>query len=376
MYFNADSSAPLMENAPIIDYQVDNHNPVLYNSAPVPYNPIPYNPSPYIGQQYNPASAPYIGEQYNQPPNAPVVYIDPQSDLQQKKENKDEVQIQIQPSMFHTEERYWGCFKLSPHARALFFNTLVLLSLALIIAAGTLFGILGTDWSKYFLIGAGVAVPITYIVYIIEIMCSSTVSYLRNLLLVEDIVTHINRIRDTAPSIGFHCECYHYETRTRLVSYTHTDSNGRTHLRHRTETYQVKVVSHAESERFHYKKHNDKSGIVTNDLLKYNATRIDFTKQWSPGDAKTLRAYQDQLNNFRRRNERRDTHFNMGETFDIPGYSEKMLAIVDLNKKSYFLTVGWCLFFSLVLLQSWTYRVWMDRVSVKAKYHFNKNVYV
>ncbi|KAL0488930.1 hypothetical protein AKO1_009098 [Acrasis kona] len=297
------------------------------------------------------------------------------SELPNKQEKKVS-QIQIQPTYQHHEEVFFGCCRKSPHMLSLLFNLFLLASIIFIIVAGILYGTNPSRNNKTVLIVAGCVLPVAFIAYIIEAFCSSTYSYLANLLEVEDIVTHINRIRDTAPVLRFHCECYHYETRLVTVSYTETDSNGVTRTRHRTETREEKVVTYTESERFEFRAHNDTSGVVSNELLTFNAIRIDFTKQWNAGDQMTADTYSSRYMNFKLRNQFRDTHFNAWETFDVPGFESKMLAIVDINKKNKMLSAGWYTFFTLLLLNSWAYRIWMDSVSVKAKYHFNKTIYI
>jgi hypothetical protein len=293
---------------------------------------------------------------------------------------QEETQIQIQANNFFPEESHFGCSR-SPHLRAFLFNATMWGAWAFFfVSLGLRYGMnpQPKDMGTIFTVSWATLIGV-FVIYALEVSFSSTSRYLWNLYVVEDIVTFINRLRDRAPEIWFYCCCYHYETRTRWVTEHYTEHvNGRAESRTRTrlETYQEKVVTHTEKELFRFARFMDASGVVCNDILKYNATRIDFTKGWTAGTPQTAQAHEQQKYNFVARNRNRDEHFEFTEGMDFYGFQEKMLAIVDLQKKSIFMNWASYFGFSIILMQSWLYRVWLDRNSVKARYHFNKTVFI
>lgn len=76
-----------------------------------------------------------------------------------------------------------------------------------------------------------------YSTYCLEaILVSKTLQYLTHIKLRPEVIDYYNDMRSKPPFIQWRIECWHWETRTRVV----TDSNGNT----RTETYQERVVTH------------------------------------------------------------------------------------------------------------------------------------
>jgi len=89
----------------------------------------------------------------------------------------------------------------------------------------------------------------------------------------------------------------------------------------------------------------------------------------------TQATYSNQYNTFRIQNQHRDTHFNIWEGMDVPGFTEKMMTLVDLKLTSPMMS--WGAFFIVSLLSfSYPYRIWLEKNSFKANYHFTKRVYV
>jgi hypothetical protein len=213
---------------------------------------------------------------------------------------------------------------------------------------------------------------LSFIAYVVEFFFEKTFRYLWNMNILESFVDLIERFRKRSPSIVFHCECYHWETRVRIVSYT--DSQG--HTQTRTETYQEKVVTHRESESFHYSRCEDVSGRLTSMIFEFNTVRVDFSKSWRCGNTETQNAYDRQRGNFISRNEHRDVHFDFWETDEIEGFTEHAMSVVDAKKMAPGINMGVYLFVGLVCYVGVFYRYWLDRVTVFARYHFTKEIYV
>ena len=75
-------------------------------------------------------------------------------------------------------------------------------------------------------------------------------------------------------------ECYHYETRSRQVSYT--DSNGNT--RYRTEYYQEKVITHRATGWIEYDYWLDRSTSVMG-LGMHRLVKMELSKSYQYADS-------------------------------------------------------------------------------------------
>jgi TMEM151 family len=235
-----------------------------------------------------------------------------------------------------------------------------------------------------------------YISYFVESLFAPTLRYLWNLNQVEDIVSYIERLKTYPPEISFHCECYHYETRTRWVTECYTEyeevyeevynSNLQRYERRSVrrpvqkyrqveQTYEEKVVTYQETENFSFSRFEDVSGSVSDDIYQFQATKVDFSKSWQAGDEATSNAYQLKKINFQTRNQNRDRNFDFSEYFDLNNFKTKALSIVDLEKKSIFM--HWLIYmFCSIFTFSWFYRKWLEAETVKGNFEFRKVIYL
>jgi len=292
---------------------------------------------------------------------------------------KDDTFVQIQEGVtFVPYKHCCGCTR-SPNIVGFFFNFLIWISTLLLLGFLIAFifekELKDTPYGGFFLsipppIFLGIWAGI-YLFYLIDVFCTNSCKYLKNMDFVEDFVGHVERIKKVAPTIGFWCECYHYETRTRTVHYT--DSEGKSQTR--TETYEEKVVTHTETEYFTYQNFDDISGHVTNDILVFIATKVKFSKAWSCGDDRTRQLYELAHFNFIERNKYRDSHFSSSNVFRVDGFHERKLCLVELSKRSNIMSYAHYLIYSLCLLCSWPYRMWLENKTVRSRYHFQKRIY-
>lgn len=77
----------------------------------------------------------------------------------------------------------------------------------------------------------------------------------------------------------FTCECYHFETRYRTVTYYET-VDGKSVQRTRTESYQEKVVTYSGSEDFRYKSSEDVSYQISDDIYCNDFIKIKFSHNY------------------------------------------------------------------------------------------------
>jgi len=224
--------------------------------------------------------------------------------------------------------------------------------------------------------------------YLLNSFRASILGYLWNLNAVEDVVAYIRRLQTTPPQLGFSCECYHMETRTRYVTEHYTeyqheyDSSSKssrsvpvTKTRQKLETYQERVVTFSESERFVFARWEDISEKLTDTIYQYQATRVDFSFTVDAGDRATQKRYNTVKQNFIARNQERDSSFEFSEHCRIEDFHPKMLSIVDLKKKSPLMHWSCYVVFTLCGL-SWPYRIWFDRKTVYGAFMFRKRVFI
>jgi len=315
-------------------------------------------------------------------PSAPIDEFTPL--IVPKEPSEKETFIQIQEGVSFVPYRHCcGCTR-SPNIMGAIFNfTLwcgfLFLILAFVLRLPFSQNLVSSDFGKQFLgifvlpdfkIYLGILGGI-YLIYFIDVFCTNTRKYLSNMDYLEDFMTFINRIKSTPPTMGFSCECYHYETRYRTVHYKDSQGNSRT----RQESYQEKVVTHRETERFNYREWEDISGNVTQDILVFIATKVKFTKNWVCGDQRTLQIYEEQKGRFIGRNKFRDVHFSFWTFYDINGFQDRKLCIVDLGQSSPHMKFSSYLMFSLLLMCSWPYRMWLEYKTVRSRFHVTKRIY-
>jgi hypothetical protein len=84
----------------------------------------------------------------------------------------------------------------------IFFEILAIAITAVAISKGT------TGWY--------VGAVICYLIYICEIACSRTMSFLNNIEAYNDIVTHIKEIKTKPPVVTFDIQNFHNEWRTEM----------------------------------------------------------------------------------------------------------------------------------------------------------------
>ncbi len=233
---------------------------------------------------------------------------------------------------------------------------------------------------------ANIALAVAGLAYAIEALCSPVQRYLWRLDPVEDVVAYLARVRETAPELGFSCECSHMETRMRMVTDTFTETKQQfdpatnstvsvpvTRTQQRMETYQERVVTHSETRPFSFSAWDDVSAALTEDIYRCAATAVDCSKGFEFGDPSVEERYQAERGAFILRNKGRDATFDFTEYFRISGFQSKLLSVVDLNRKSPLLHWFWFAVATLAGL-SWLYRLWFDRNTTSAAFHFQKRI--
>lgn len=287
------------------------------------------------------------------------------------------VQIQIQTDQIFTEKKYCcGYCRRNPRLFLLFTTILIWGSLISSIYFGT-----RPIWDKpgpeiIPFIFSIIVCGFTYINYLLQAFCyNKTLKYLLNIKASgkNDILTYVEQIKASPPVISMSCQCYHFETRTRLVTENYGEYvNGQyvTRTSTRTEVYQEIVVTYTGYEVFHHREWLDVSGSLSNELYNHNVVRIDFSKTWTAGDQQTQAAFNYQYDEFKRKYEHRDTYFSSSYDISIQNYKPFVLSVI---KEKWYLSWG-AYVIATIFLSSIFYRYWFDRHSVKGNFEFKKIV--
>jgi len=201
--------------------------------------------------------------------------------------------------------------------------------------------------------------------YMEALFFSGTPRYLWNQTDPEGIDVYVERVKRSAPEIGFHVECYHHETRHRTVR----DSNGNT----RTESYTVKVTTYRGSDVLHYSSWDDVSGVLAGVGEEYRMTRCRFSKNYIFADERSRDEYEHQWSHFKNSHRHRDTHMDTWITFHVNGYTGRKLAIVGENDVHCCVHLAWYLL-STLLVGSYIYRSWFQNISIKQSFEFMKRI--
>lgn len=208
--------------------------------------------------------------------------------------------------------------------------------------------------------------------------------YLLNLNPIEDVVAYVKRIEAAAPTISFHGECYHYETRTRWVTETYTDyetrhdfSSGRletvpvTRTRQKLETYQERITTHTATEEFKFSAWRDQTRKLSGAIYHYQATRVAFALAVTPGDSETAAAFEAARTAFQDAHKDCDVHFDFSENIRVEGFKPRMLSIVDLSNKSPAMNSATYILFAAIGL-GWPYLLWFNHRTVQGTFTFTK----
>ena len=165
-------------------------------------------------------------------------------------------------------------------------------------------------------------------------------------------------------------ECYHNQTRTRMVHYT--DANG--NQQSRTETYTEKVVTFVDHDVFSFGSWLDVSKEEMPPLSTVALTRVKIDPSILFGDQETADDYERQVVEMLERNRHRDVFTDYSSSKEIPGLKKRISAYVDLRVKPFWIRP---LFFwiATLLLMTWPYR-WLFRAkTAKTYYTLKKKMY-
>ena len=218
----------------------------------------------------------------------------------------------------------------------------------------------------------GVMIGICAIFLLFEMCFSNESKYIANILPSEtSLNSYVTRLRETRPVIFHRIECYHWETRTRVVTYTDAQGN----LQTRTETYQERVVTHTDCENFPFVYFKDLSPPTIDGISSNKLTRLQMFKEVRFGDSETLDAYDRMQTRLEDANRNLDTHMDSWMDFEVDGFIERLSAYSHSSQKSWWMNSS-CYYISSLLCCTWPFRWLYKACTSKAKYTLTKKVYL
>ena len=139
----------------------------------------------------------------------------------------------------------------------------------------------GLWWSQgleQFRIAVYCMIPGIWLILLLEHFFSDEYEYLKNLGDISNSANIVRNLRSSKPCITFHIQCYHYETRYRVITDTKRDDQGRTRTETRTESYRERVNTHRANEMYHYDRCEDISSDDLDGINCEGVTRIRLTE--------------------------------------------------------------------------------------------------
>lgn len=201
--------------------------------------------------------------------------------------------------------------------------------------------------------------------FLAEAAVSDTLAYLRNINTTETLLQYVARLRQAAPTVVWTIQCYHFETRTRVVS--STDAQGRSTTR--TETYQERVNTHYARDTLKYARWQDVSRVLQEaEISEYKMTKVNLNKAWT-GDAGCM----SQKTTFIAVNNR-DVHYDFFEDLQIPGYTSRLLCLVHLDDRPFMAHWAWFLLFQFSIVGALPYRMWLSSITGKVHNTIHKDI--
>jgi TMEM151 family len=171
--------------------------------------------------------------------------------------------------------------------------------------------------------------------------------------------------------VSFSAVAYHYELRTRLVTYTDSSGNRRT----RTETYRVKVITDRVTTPYQFQFWQDRSQTTLGNIHTKKITKIKMELCVLFGNADTARDFDERYAQFQRVNRHLDEFVDFSISRTVTGFEERLAAYVDVNAKSGWISLLWY-WLSTLLCLGWIYRVIFNAVTEKTHFKVVKLIFV
>ena len=223
------------------------------------------------------------------------------------------------------------------------------------------------DALRYFAI---VIMSISPVIVFIESIFSHELAYLKNIMQDDTAGSYIQKMHEVPPEIVMIVECYHYETRTRVVYYINANGNPQS----RTETYTERVTTFVDRDEFSFGSWVDVSKRELPPLGYASLTRVKIDPCILFGDQETTDDYASQVSEMIERNRHRDVFTDYFAKRQIPGLQRRFSTYVDLNVRPWWIRRLY-FWIATLLMMSWPYRWFFRAKTSKTYYILKKKMY-
>ena len=207
-------------------------------------------------------------------------------------------------------------------------------------------------------------------VFWVESWFSSERHYIKNLGSLTLATDRIESIRNTQPAVFMNAECYHFEMRTRTVTYY---VNGQ--AQNSVQTYLEKVVSNFIVAPFRFTHWLDCSQSTLTDVRKAGITKIKMELTVLCGDQATAELFRQLFQRFQDENRHRDDFVNFFVSKNVDGFEKRLAAITDASKIPGWISSTW-FWVSTAFCLGWPYRIAFNRAVGKTDYNVVKVIYI
>ncbi len=187
---------------------------------------------------------------------------------------------------------------------------------------------------------------------------------LKNIVSTQDAHTYLRELINRTPYINFHVHAYHDETRIRVVTESHTDSEGETHTTTRTETYQERVTTLQLNKPYEIAFWRDATDLQ--ELLspqRFRIVKIKIKALINPYDSRAQQHYDSQWEKFCNQYRGADVVVDFSVSSGITGMkTDLLLVFLDLKERPFFLSIFFYFGVSLTPF-CWAYSLWLDQFS-------------
>ena len=218
-----------------------------------------------------------------------------------------------------------------------------------------------------------IANVIVYVIYLFDCFNADTLKYLSGGEV--NASDYVRRITTNTPTLLEEAHCYHYETRTRQVSNTVTDSDGNSRTEYTTETYEELVTTHTERINISFARvfdHSEVPDLASQSML----CRVTCLKSWIP-TRETESVYTNIKQRFHAKHMTCDTCRTFSSLMTIVDFRDKVLTCNNKEDIPFAVKHGYTIYIVMSFcLLSWLYRVYLSGVSIDMTLHVKKTVEV
>mmetsp|Transcript_11700 Transcript_11700/g.20829 ORF Transcript_11700/g.20829 Transcript_11700/m.20829 type:complete len:356 (+) Transcript_11700:456-1523(+) len=185
------------------------------------------------------------------------------------------------------------------------------------------------------------------------------------------------RMRRCRPRFVMKIECYHMQTRTRWVTESYQDSEGKTQTREVRETYEEKVITYTGRQEKVFESWEDSSGPGPRlgDVRKDCVGLLVRVERDIEMDEETKSAFKAEAKAFVRKHRHRDDFYSYGESIEVDGFRPAIFLFAKDRTPRYLSSTFLFVVMSLLALDV-PLRIQMQRLTLSTTWTLRKKVSV